>query len=278
MKKVFLAAFLLALFIFLTDFCQKKTHGFTQGKIAPAFASRSSSQEFEDSLALLDQPFTYLKKGNSAFVLVSEDGKYVLKFLRKNHLNPPFWTQLFPSYFKHLIDEKTILRKELLASYERAEELKDQTGILYSHLFQTSHLKKNITFYDKIKVKHCLSADQTAFVLQKKADPFCPYFKSLSREDQQSLLKDFAHLLLERSQKGILDKDISPHYNLGIIDGKFVTFDLDSLRAYPLSSHQKEKEARMMLEAKKMLRFLKSVHLDLSLFLENEIKQLSHLS
>jgi hypothetical protein len=143
-------------------------------------------------------------------------------------------------------------------------------------------LKKKITFFDRIKVKHTIPADTVAFVLQKKALPFCPYFKQLveehKKEAAESLLKEFALLLKERASKGIYDNDISPHYNLGIFEDHFMAFDLDGLKPCPIPTTSENFETHMFKDGRKMIRWLKSVDPDLSIFLQQEILKLSLLS
>ncbi len=282
-----LAFFLLAASV--SDFCQKQTKGFAVSKIAASFPSEVSEEINEEIASVLEQPFHYLRKGNSAYVFVSEDQKYVLKFLRSPNLFPPFWATLkpiqffFPSYCKTLILQKDQRKQLLLTSYKLADvALKQQTGIFYSHLNTTSFLKTNITFYDKIKVKHKIPADSTAFILQKKAIPFCPYFQNLVKEHKkeaaESLLTEFALLLHERALKGIYDNDLSPHYNLGIFEDHFMAFDLDGLKPCAAPTDPDSFQKHMFKDGRKMIHWLKSVDPDLITFLEQEIIKLSLLS
>ncbi len=276
-------------FAAISDFCQKQTKGFAISKIAPSFSSEEAQEIDENIVSVLDQPFHYLRKGNSAYVFVSDDDKYVLKFLRRPNLFPPFWTKfklarlLLPSYCNTIISERERKKELLLTSYQlAAEKLKDQTGIFYSHMNSTPLLKKNITFYDRIKIKHTLPADTVAFVLQKKAQPFCPYFKQLVKEHKteaaHSLLTEFALLLKERASKGIFDNDISPHYNLGIFEDHFMAFDLDGLKPCSIPESPESFETHMLKDGRKMIHWLKSVDPDLSVFLQQEILKLSFLS
>ena len=96
----------------ISDFCQKQTKGFALSKIAPSFSSELVQEIDKDVLSVLDQPFHYLRKGNSAYVFVSDDDKYVLKFIRRPTLFPPFWAKLklvrllLPSYCDALITQR----------------------------------------------------------------------------------------------------------------------------------------------------------------------------
>ncbi len=295
MKKILYVLLFIALGIYLPDFCHKQTKGFSVSKITKAFPLKTEQKsslrlENQEEISLaLDQPFYYLRKGRSAYVFISLDQQYILKFLRNPNISPPFWAELkpmrwlLPSYCNNLIKKKETNRNLLLASYNLADKnLKKQTGILYSHLNTTSLLKKKITFYDNIKVKHLASADSTAFVLQKKASPFCPYFKNLLNEKKteeiEHLLIKFALLLQERAINGISDKDLSPHYNLGILNDQFLTFDLDGLRTAPVPANSESMQKHMVKDGMKMILWLEAIHSDLSIFLEQEIYKLSLFS
>ncbi len=270
----------------VSDFCHKQTKGFSVGKI-----TRSSSLEcfieekdVEQALAALDQPFHYLKKGNSAYVFLSADEKYVIKFLRSPKILPPFWMQwsvsqaVFPSFYKEILSRRSEQKEIQLTSYRLAAgPLVNQTGLFYAHLHTTSSLKKNITFYDRLKIKHSLPADTTAFLLQRKAEAFCPYFIKLIAEKKEHeisfLLQEFASFLQERATCGIFDNDISPHYNLGVLDGHLMAFDLDGLKLCKTPPSDLLKH--MLHDGKKMLLWLEGVEPSLARFLEKEIKNRS---
>jgi hypothetical protein len=291
MKKALWILSICLLGVLLSDFCHKQTKGFAVSKMTKPFSlSIDLAPENSEEVSLaLNQPFYYLKKGRSAFVFESKDKKYVIKFLKSSNIFPPFWTTLSPARFilssrcKTLTKRMQLKRNEVLTSYKIADEsLKEQTGILYSHLETTSFLKKPITLYDNIKVKHSLAADSTAFILQKRADPFHTYFHSLYRaekkEEMEILLKKFALLLHERALKGIHDFDLSPRYNLGICGEELLTFDLDGLRSCNPPTDSISLQKHMVHDGMKMLIWLEKLHTDLAIFLELEIYKLSLLS
>jgi hypothetical protein len=93
----------------------------------------------------------------------------------------------------------------------------------------------------------------------------------------KNLIQQFATLLKERADVGIRDHDLSPRYNLGIIEDTLVTFDLDSLVMNELNPTPEEKNKYMRQDAKKMLIYLKSVSPDLELLLQEEIEKFSFL-
>ncbi|MBX9923457.1 MAG: hypothetical protein K2Y01_05045 [Rhabdochlamydiaceae bacterium] len=277
----------------LADFCHDKTKGFQRERMAPAFTPPVAVHAFsfiphKELIPILSQPFTYLKKGRSSYVFVSDDQKYVLKFLRNPQISSPYWAscllsqKLFPSLCQKNLETKQKRKQKQETSYEIAfHKIPSQTAVLCLHLHESSSLRKNFTIYDAIRIQHKVPMDATAFILQKKADPFCPYFQALYNEKKQeeihTLIRQFAVLLKERADYGISDHDLSPRYNLGILEGNLVTFDLDSLISAPLSQTSQERRNHMQQDAKKMLVYLRDFSPDFELLLQQEIEKFSFL-
>ncbi len=292
MKRFFLYSFFLAvLFVILSDFCHDKTKGFQMSKmafIAPyeegAFFSQNSFEEKELLHQALNQPFYYLKKGRFCFVFISEDGNYVIKFLQRSPIEPPFWANwrvvrwMFPATCDKVMAKKKKQRELNFKSYELAStHFKKQSGIVYLHLQPSLPLEQQVVLYDNIKVRYKINADDFCFILQKKASPFCFYFTdliSLAPKKAYDLLSQFAFILKDRADKGIMDGDLSPRYNLGILDGKVMPFDLDSLRDIGIFCNKQE---HMLQDAKKMFAWLNSTYPEASCFLEKEIQVISQL-
>ncbi len=281
--------FLVGMLTILSDFCHDKTKGFAIGKLAHSFNNKEevfppgdSLEERKEIKEALEQPFQYLKKGKYCFAFASEDGQYVLKFFQRSPIEPPFWANLsvvkffFPSACERVIAKKKKQKELNFKSYEMAfTHFKKQTGILGLHVYPSLCLENRVTLYDNIKVKHEIDINKYCFILQKKAAPFCLYFKqlmSLEPNKAYALLTQFALLLKERADQGVSDADLSPRYNLGVIDGKIVPFDLDGLR-FMGSCYNKQQ--RMLQDAKKMFLWLDSTYPEASCFLEKEINVIS---
>jgi hypothetical protein len=271
----------------LSDFCHKKTKGFQLNKMQNSTDIDSFFSEDEADVAtILEQPFFYLKKGRFCFVFVSQDKKYVIKFLQMNKLFAPFWVAspimqwLHPSLCKN-IQEKALQQKTTnLTSYKLAfTKLSQQSGTLSLHLAKTKHLAKTITLYDALGIRHQIQADETAFILQKKAESFSTHVEKLIQQGEKNevkkLLSQFASLLLDRAKIGVADKDLSPRYNLGILEGNLLPFDLDSLRQIAIPKSFEDYKNHMMQDAKKMARWISHFSEEYSLFLEEEIAKLA---
>jgi hypothetical protein len=271
--------------------CNKLTRGFRAANItkASSFDSRwqpLGTSYLEDPLEIekaLSSPFYFLDTGGSAYVFRSADNKYVIKFFKAHRLCPPKWTSsklmtsLIPLGAQHVINRKEYQKTLQFSSYRLSlDTIPHQTGVVYLHLNPTTHHKKTITLYDNIGVKHTVSADETAFVMQKKAIRFAPYFKKLlaknEMEEAKALLTTFAGFLKERADKGIRDGDITPRNNLGMLGHSLVIFDIDQLRTKNLSATKLE---HMLKDAKEMFLWLKNKNKELIIYLKDEIARLA---
>src|SRR5579871_1274024 len=78
--------------LFTARFCLQKTDRFMISKITsnrpydPLFEVTGQSGEAESEVRrALSQKYTYLAAGGQAFVFLSEDGNYVIKFFKQRH-------------------------------------------------------------------------------------------------------------------------------------------------------------------------------------------------
>jgi len=259
----------------LGDFCQKRTKGFRLQNIFPSDLSPYEKvivpeEERPFIEKILSGNFRFMKKGQQCFAFVSEDGKYVLKFLRWNKLEAPFWVNLLNTEKgKVLLAERERKKNFDFTSYKIAyTELKEETGLLFMAL-GTNDLKNVFTdIYDNIGIKHRIDMSKVPFLLQKKAEDFCSYFEEkLAKKETKDLYPffvEFGKLLQNRAVKRIADSDITLEYNMGILDGKPLLFDVGNLSYEKESLSEEEFVERQMKSA---LRFLDKKDKDLSGFL-----------
>ena len=279
MKRYFKFFIYLSLFVLgfagVKDFCQKKTQGFSLQKVVsqtPFNPKKEASQtlsldELSSIRQILNQPYHFLKRGLQCYVFVSEDDQYVLKFFRWGQIEAPLWSQYLPSsWVKKLQGRKEAQKNHDFMSYKIAsEELQEETGTLFLHLEKTSFLKVPLCLFDPLKIHHHLESDQIEFILQKKTDLFLPYFEKNKQNKQElhSFFSHFANLLKNRIQKQISDSDISLEYNMGVLDGKPVLFDIGNLT---------KKNSTLQQESQLVLHWLKNNDPELALFLEELLK------
>ncbi|MES2200589.1 MAG: hypothetical protein V4489_10550 [Chlamydiota bacterium] len=267
----------------LGDFCQKQTKGF---RLQNAFSSYPPEQVppalSKDEISLLQevlpQPFYFMKKGQQCFAFLSKDGKYVLKLFRWEKLEPPFWTKWITTEKGKALTQERRRKKEFdFTSYKVAyNELKEETGLLFLQLEPTSQHNIPLEIYDNIGIKHVIQSGEVAFILQKRVEDFAPYLtqKLLEKKDPDlyPFFKELAHLLQNRFSKQISDSDISLEYNMGILEGRPVLFDIGNLKFLKEPLSQKE---FIQKQAELIFTTLNKEAPDLAYFLQEEIDRIT---
>lgn len=171
-----------------------------------------------DLLSVLNQNFNYLGKGCQFYAFESEDGKYVIKFLKHKHLRQFTWLKSLPlpTKWRALAEKKITQRKErvdrLFSSCRLAYlEMADLTGLLYIHLDRTPTLSKTLLIKDKVGLRHKINIDEYEYILQKKAISVKEVFakEALQPEQIQGRLKQLVRLIEARWERGICDRDRS---------------------------------------------------------------------
>ena len=172
----------------------------------PNFSPPDLSLDEEDQVRnMLDQPFRYLGKGCQFYAFGSEDGKYVLKFLKQKHLR-----QLTP--FHHASNERRQDRVEkLFSSVQLAyQKMPLESGLLYIHLNRTPAIGSKVTLIDKVGIKRSVLVDDYEFVLQERARTVKEVFDEItSDEEAQVRIDQLVALVHARCAKGIRDRDRS---------------------------------------------------------------------
>lgn len=208
----------------------------------------------------VQQPFTYIGKGSQCYVFLSEDGNYVLKFLRLDRYLPRTLDTLlpFPTFLRALREaaqeEREGKREALFTSCLLAyRELREETGLLYLHLNKTEGLLPSVTLYDKIKGTHTVDLDQHAFLIQKKGERVYVYLARLLREghfeEAHHALLQLAALLEQRKEKEIGDRDTALHKNSGFAQGKPFFFDVGQF-------YRTKRDHSFPRESEKLVRWL----------------------
>jgi hypothetical protein len=290
----------LAIFFAIALFCHSQTAGFSLDKIAfpPSIdqifslkteAAKRNEEGEREIVKVLDQPFFFLGKGRTAYAFVSQDGLYVVKFVRYNHLRPPFWFKWLPSLFNPY---KERVENELKQKLERNfcghilgfENLQKETQLLYLHLNPTAHLNKKLFLFDKIGNRHEVNLDHLAFVVQRKVGLICEELSYFMKEGHPELAKEsLDHLLqmvIERQQKGIFDRDPNVHLNYGLNGTTPVLIDTGGLLTYhdyfllkPRSSHSRRGSGREEIYSKtvKFRRWLSKKYPEINIYFEEKI-------
>lgn len=227
------------------------TGGFREANIVsdlrynPRWITRSLiPKEQEEVNAVLSQEFHYLGKGCQSYAFVSDDGKYVLKFLKYQRFRPQQWLEYFafiPPVNQYLIGRLEHKRKKLeglFRSWRTAfDHLKEESALLLVHLNKTNDLNPQFTFYDKIGMRHVVNIGQYEFLLQRRATMICDYLDECMLEDREEeakqLLTDLVLLISSEYAKGLADNDHALMQNTGVIDGRPVHVDVGQFVVEP---------------------------------------------
>jgi hypothetical protein len=246
MKKIIIKILLFVfIFVGVERFCHKKTHGFRIYKVQSELPFRPewdipySDEEKRAVQKLLDQRFTFLSSGGQCYVFLSEDKTAVLKLFKQHHMRPQKWIHRV----KLPAPLNEIRRKVFRDPEQRLEsffkscliahlELKEETGLFFTHLNKTTYLKKQLLLIDPIGIAHVIDADRTEFLIQKKAAKIYPTIDELTAsgryDEAKECINSLMTLLSKRIAKGINDNDPIFKKNFGFIGTQAVEVDIGS--------------------------------------------------
>ncbi|NGX37328.1 MAG: hypothetical protein K1000chlam2_00482 [Chlamydiae bacterium] len=227
--------------IFTSRFCQKKTDTFTILAISSTRPHNTLYEtQIEESAELdtaLSQPYTYFGRGGQAYAFFSADGKYVVKFFKQRLFRPSWLLNHLPLpkilhryRFKRNWKRSDKFARDFFSYKVASEELRDETGILYSHLNPTTHLSKTLLITDRLGIVHPIDLDHFDFVVQKRAEMVYDRIDSLmemgnQKAAKEALLQVFS-LISTRAKKGYRDRDPNIRTNCGFIEDKAVKIDV----------------------------------------------------
>jgi hypothetical protein len=235
-----------ACFFAAARFCKVQTGNFTLQRITSGLTPRPewdvASLPFQEQAhikEILNQPYSYLGKGAQCFVFASQDGQYVIKFFRHDHISPRRWLQMLPfDWARSKAAKKSKKLYKDFASYKLAyESFKDETGLIFLHLNKTGDFGQTLDLVDKLGIHHRLPLDQYEFLLQKKASLAYPAIEEMMKlgnvEQARQALTNLVLLLAKRAQKGIADKDPDLNTNFGFIGITPIQIDMGRYRPAP---------------------------------------------
>ncbi|MBS0653175.1 MAG: hypothetical protein JSR39_06540 [Verrucomicrobia bacterium] len=288
---VVLAFFVLAcsLFIGLDRFAHHKSSRFSPGHITTSY----SSPEWEIPSDLVDDPklidhilsqkFTYFNKGSQAYVYISEDKKYILKFLKQNKLHPNTWLAYLPFSFNPHYQQSFILKKKLLSTFRAIKtafsDFKHETGLLYVHLNRTDNLNKKVTIFDRKGNVHVVDLDQTSFLIQKKANLIYVRITELmsqgETEQAKQIITSVFSLIDQLGKRGVVDNDPILRKNFGLIDDKAVQIDIGRMRIDPLRIQTMQYKYEVASITKSFKTWIEKNYPELEEHFESNLKEVS---
>lgn len=275
--------------IALARFCHHQTAGFQVVKIQHNLIDAtpplsSTEQELEFLNALSCQKFVFLGRGLQSFAFVSEDNKYVLKVFNNRYQNKISLFSLlthFPWIGNWACARSAYYQKKLAQTFNSYQiafsEMKDQTGLLYLHLFPTSDLRNPITLVDKLNISHSLDPNQTGFVIQKRAELVFPelkkYVNNHNLEGAKQALASLVDLFFWKWRHAIHDNDPLIRTNYGFIDGKAIQIDIGPLSKDSLISDLKQQQAEIQHITASLKFWLTENSPELIPFLDRELQE-----
>lgn len=245
MKRVSKVLLLCVCLVATERFAHQQTKGFQLHKIYANLPETieqnlfNSEEDTTKALDLLQQKYSFLDSGRECYAFISEDRSTVLKLFKLHHMNYNHWIQKIPLPQK-LAALRTCLthdpekrRKKFVNSYRIAHlELKEETGLIFTHLVKTDNLHQTITVIDPLHIEHHIQADQVEFVLQKKATKAFPYFESLfaagHNERGKACIDSLISLIETKHSKQIFDHDPVLDTNIAFVDDHVVEIDVGS--------------------------------------------------
>lgn len=207
--------FFLMIVFFIPFLAHKLLHdlggGFQWRKIAPI--KRGSFLSSGDFLPE-GMVFHYLGMGHHVYAFLSEDKKYVLKFLRYHKFRSHFWTRLafFPPAFRKKELQSREKRLSFLWESHRlaAQFLREETGLI---TYQEPGVgeSRQVVLVDFWGRKKTVDLQKTGFALQQYFPLYGKEFpKWMQKQDSQAIQQGFCayfEVIAARFAKGFVNKD-----------------------------------------------------------------------
>lgn len=240
--KICINTFLVAIILYgLGRLYFQLTAGFTESNIVKELPSSTKLKADLPHLAsineILKQPFSYLGKGCQSYVFLSEDGNYVIKFLKLQRYNLNFFQELVKQFppFKEKIRRKEEEKNEkllaLINSFKLSyDNLKEETGIIHLHVEKEPGLMPKIHIIDKLGLSHELDSNEVLFLIQRRANSLESTINDLmaKRDEKKAkeLIDHLVDMIVSEYQKGFGDDDHALLQNTGVIDGRPIHIDI----------------------------------------------------
>jgi hypothetical protein len=213
-------------------------HIYGDPAINPTLPLHSADKEHQLLIArVLKQPFSYLGKGCQSYVFVSQDGEYVIKFIKHQRFRTKPWLNALAAIpwantHRQLRQaHKQAKYTQLLKGWQTAYNyLSEETGVIAVHLDVTTATEPTVTLVDKLGRTHRVDLNQCEYLVQRKAELFMPTLQHLiacgADEEALLLIDRVVQLLLDTYAKGFFDGDHAIMQNTGIRDGYPIQIDV----------------------------------------------------
>lgn len=190
----------------------------------------------------LNQKFVYLGCGKQMTAFESGDHQYVIKFFNPRAVVRERWFSDWDKFRRlcslRWFSDNYIRRKVRLAKLSKRyrlgfEQLREEAGLVYVHLNDSTRLSQTLSLTDKQGKEHQIDLDRCPFVLQKKATLATTYLNHLldkgELEKAKLGIQEICRVLASRAKKGFTDRKQTLHNNYGFVEDRFVQIDLGRL-------------------------------------------------
>lgn len=192
-----------------------------------------SPQERHTIRAALSQTFSYIGSGAQAYVFFSVDGTSVLKLFKKKRFQVPLWVRCLPPLpykVKKMASKRANLIKDFTSYQIAFDKLQEETGLLLVHLDNRPDVDQAVTLVDHLKRPYQVNLNDYAFILQRRGELVDLALDHLVKQGNlpaaKEALTSLLHLLKDRCDKGVADRDPNLSKNFAFIDGKAVQIDI----------------------------------------------------
>jgi hypothetical protein len=224
-------------FLAVDRVCKSQTGSFTVYRITSNLSYQpqwetAPPENLAEIKKILQQPYSYFGKGVQSFAFVSQDGQYVIKFFRHDHMHAPFLLSKIPmKWARAKVAKKEAKFEREFRSYKLAYEiLKKETGLVFLHLNKTSGLNQTLDLVDKLGIHHPIPLDNYEFLVQKRASLLYTSLNQMIEnnrlDDAKETLSKLVRLLARRAALGISDKDPDLETNFGLIGTDPIQIDV----------------------------------------------------
>ncbi|NGX56053.1 MAG: hypothetical protein K1060chlam5_00287 [Candidatus Anoxychlamydiales bacterium] len=209
-----------------------RTDGFSLRLIQkPLVFSNKKTENIDEISSILDQNFKYLARGRQSFVFVSDDDKYVIKFLNSRRYDVELLkNNVFNSKYikKHYERRKKRFLEDCRALDLAFDNFRDEAALVYVHPYRTNCFNKTLNFFDKLNRKNSVDLDEVVFILQKKANFI--FYEALDKAEdslKDHLIKDYLNVIEKRAKALVIDSDLDRrHSNYAVLNNKVITIDV----------------------------------------------------
>ena len=189
---------------------------------------------------IFKQPFSYLGKGGQAYAFESQDGKYVLKFVKFKFLQPRLKHQLlslvpfFEDWNANEMERRLRKFHDFYLGYKLAFEVNpENSGLVYLHFNPTFNQFGSVILYDRKGLKHFVDLDQTVFIIQKKGemlnDLLVKLLKTGKVQEAKQKIEKILEMYVTHYQMGLHDLGFGVIHNTGFVGDFPIHVDLGKM-------------------------------------------------